>query len=139
VTARVAVAGHEEEFFDARVLSVAPAANEKAPGQGFLLRAGVQDALLRPGAPVSAFLPLPGEPQTGVTIPRSALVRFMGNVWVYVQLDADKFTRRQLTLTHPTGAGWFVKERIQPGDKLVVEGAEALLSEELKSQIHISE
>ena len=138
-SARVMIAGLEDKFFDARVLSVAPAANEKMPGQGFLLRVDSQDASLRPGTAVSVFLPLPGNAQSGVTIPRSSLVRLAGNVWVYVQLDADKFTRRQVVLTHPTDAGWFVKEGVHPGDKLVVEGVEELLSEELKSQIHISE
>ena len=138
-TARIAVVGREDRFFTAKTLSVAPVVNAKVQGQGFLLRVDANDASLRPGAAVTAFLPLPGAALAGVVIPRSAIVRLAGKAWVYVEVAPDKFTRREVPLTHPTEAGWFVKDRFAPGDKLVVAGEQTLLSEELKSQIQVGE
>ena len=137
--ARVAVVGREEKFYAANILSVATAVNSKVLGQGFFVLVDAQEASLRPGAAVVGLLPTSGEAQSGVEIPRSAIVRLAGKTWVYVQVEPDKFTRREVPLTHSTDAGWFVENAIKTSDKLVANGGQTLLSEELKSQIHVGE
>jgi len=72
-------------------------------------------------------------------VPRSAIVRFAGRTWAYAELGGDRFSRREVTPDRPTADGWFVALGWSPGDRVVTLGAEALLSEELKSEIRISE
>lgn len=48
--------------------------------------------------------------------------------------SGDAFARREVNLDHPTESGWFVTKGFNPGSRVVVEGAQTLLSEELKSQ-----
>ena len=42
-------------------------------------------------------------------------------------------------LKHTSGDGWFVSEGVGPSDRIVVSGAQVLLSEEFKSQIGFPE
>ena len=137
--ARVALIGHEDKFFGARFFSVALTANPSLKGSGFFFQVEDPDAMLRPGAALVAYVPLALAARQGVEIPREALVRWAGQAWVYVQSRPDQFTRRAVPLNQPTPAGWFVQETVRPGETIVVEGQQTLLSEELKSQIHVGE
>ena len=71
-------------------------------------------------------------------MPRSAVLRHDGRTWVFAQAEEEKFVRKPVTLDTPLDGekGWFVAEcgGIEAGDKLVVTGAQSLLSEELKAQ-----
>ena len=67
-------------------------------------------------------------------IPRSAIVQQDGRQWVYVQSKADRFTRRPVSTDRPVQAGYIVTRGFESGDKLVVTGAQTLLSEEFKSK-----
>jgi hypothetical protein len=62
-------------------------------------------------------------------------VRFQGAGFAYVQIAADAFVRKPVPLDRPTNGGFFVTQDFQPGDPLVVIGAQSLLSEEFKSQV----
>ena len=93
------------------------------------------EAHLRPGAAVAAHIPIGGTPQDGVLIPRSAVVRLGGRAWVYAQTAEEQFERRDCELETPTARGWFSTRGVEPGERVVVEGAQMLLSEELKAQI----
>ena len=64
----------------------------------------------------------------------SALVRHEGEVFVYVQTSDELFLRQEIELDHPLSEGWFVDEGLKPGQKLVLTGAQQLLSEELKGE-----
>ena len=76
-----------------------------------------------------------GAAATGVEIPRSAVVRFGGSTWVYVEKEEGEFTRRLVPLDAPTQAGWFVASDLKAGDRVVTVGGSTLLSEEAKAQI----
>jgi hypothetical protein len=56
-----------------------------------------------------------------------------------VQIAPTQFERRQLVVTSPAARGWFVTTGFTAGDRIVVAGAQALLSEELKSQIQVKD
>jgi hypothetical protein len=132
--ASIAVAGHESRPFRGERIGLAPAAGSLTRGQGFLFAIQPDKPGLRPGMPVTAYLDLPGEPLKGVIISRSGVVRYAGKAWVYVQTDKEKFTRREVVLDHATPEGWLVTSGLAAGDRLVVKGAQSLLSEELKAQ-----
>ena len=64
----------------------------------------------------------------------AALVRHEGQVFVYLQKADEKFEREEVKLDLPLKDGWLVRGEISAGDKVVVTGAQQLLSEELKSR-----
>jgi hypothetical protein len=94
-----------------------------------------------------AWLALPGAPRSGVIVPRDAVLRHEGETFVYLQKD-DVFQRQAVALERPVADGWFVPvgannhspdrannhSPLQPQEKVVVVGAQQLLSEELKGQ-----
>lgn len=108
---------------------------QQTQGEAFLFRLKSTLFGLRPGVSVTAYIDLPGPPRLGVIIPQSAVVRYQGSGFAYVQTAKDQFVRKQLPLDHPTNSGYFTSRNFQPGDRVVVVGAESLLSEELKSLI----
>jgi multidrug efflux pump subunit AcrA (membrane-fusion protein) len=70
-------------------------------------------------------------------VPEAAIVRTGDREWAYVRIAPTQFERRQLEVTVPTPRGWFVTSGFAAGDHVVVTGAQALLSKELKSQIQV--
>jgi hypothetical protein len=56
-----------------------------------------------------------------------------------VQIAPAQFERRQLMATSTAARGHFVTSGFAAGDRVVVAGAQALLSEELKSQIQVKD
>jgi biotin carboxyl carrier protein len=132
--ARILPLGREDRVLRGERILLA-AAEPQLLGETFLFSVEAGDLRLRPGMALTAFLELPGEPKRGVLLPRSALVRQGGELWAYVQAAADKFTRREVEHAVPVDAGWFVAEGFKAGEKIVVSGAQMLLSEELKAKI----
>ena len=70
----------------------------------------------------------------GVEIPADSVVRYAGKSWIYLQTQNDEFERRNISENFPTSAGFFTTELIQD-NIIVTEGAQTLLSEELKHLI----
>jgi hypothetical protein len=89
---------------------------------------------LPPGTAVIGWLQIPGEAQRGIIVPRAALLRHEGEIFVYVQIDEETFQRSKINLDRPVETGWFVRTGLSPNDKVVIVGAQQLLSEELKSE-----
>jgi hypothetical protein len=116
----------------ATLLGPAPTVDPQSQGQGFLLLVSPNSTRLSPGAAVTAFLTLPGESQSGVVVPRDAVVRFNGSRWVYAQVADEKFERVELSLERPMSNGWFVSKDLKPAQKVVTVGAQELISEEIK-------
>jgi hypothetical protein len=67
----------------------------------------------------------------GVVIPASAVIWAEGKAWVYAQVSSDQFTRRFVPTDVPVDNGFFVGEGFPSGDRVVIVGAQALLSEEM--------
>lgn len=85
---------------------------------------------LAPGVTLAAALPV-GRRMQGTVVPASAVVWSEGKAWVYVQTSPEKFVRRPLGPEFPFDGGFFVSQGLVPGDKVVVTGAQTLLSEEI--------
>lgn len=120
--------------FPAQYLGPMPMVDAQMQGRGFLFLVTPNPSRLAPGASVSAFLSLPGEPNSGVLVPREAIVRFNGGAWVYLQTSATTFQRTEISLDNPLENGWFVRANLKPQDNVITVGAQELLSEERKGQ-----
>jgi hypothetical protein len=114
---------------EANFVSTFPRVDPRIQGKSFLYLAHARPGLT-PGVNLLAHLSV-GNPMKGLIVPTSAVVWSEGRAWVYQQTAADRFTRRAVPTDIPMEKGFFVTEGFSPGDKLVVQGAQALLSEEL--------
>ena len=127
--ARIAVVGAEERPISARFLGAAPLASAQTQGRGFLFL--VETNPPPPGTAVVGWLQGPGDPQNGVLVPRSAIIRHAGEAFVYLQTGDDTFERKQIELDRPLANGFFVHEGLSANDRVVITGAQQLLSAEL--------
>ena len=128
--ARIAALTAPDRPVTAELVGPAMTADPQMQAQGFLFL--VKGGALPPGAAVVAWLTLPGEAENGVIVPRSAIVRHEGRAFIYVQSSDELFERHDVELKHPTEAGWFVRDGAGAGERVVVVGAQQLLSEELR-------
>jgi len=129
---RLAAIALPDDLHEAQFLGPAPSADAQMQAQGFLFLQKTNP--LPPGAAVVAWLTVPGESQSGVVVPRESLLRHEGGVFVYLQTGDDTFVRKEVVLERPLDTGWLVREGLQAQDKVVVVGAQELLSEEFKGQ-----
>jgi hypothetical protein len=135
---RIALVDAPDDALEAQYLGPAPSTDPQFQGRGFLLLA--QAERLPPGTAVRAWLTVPHEKQSGVVVPRDAVLRHEGRTFVYLQTREGVFQRTAVVLERPTGDGWFVPvgandhSSLQPQEKVVVVGAQQLLSEELKGR-----
>lgn len=116
----------------AYLLSSSPKTDPKFQGLSFFYHAPSLDFL--PGMTVSASLPA-GLPREGVVIPASAVVWQQGSAWVYIQRKPGSFTRRKLIVDTPVAGGWFEPWGFEPGEMVVMTGAQQLLSQEFHARI----
>ncbi|HEV2319178.1 MAG TPA: hypothetical protein VGV18_05475 [Verrucomicrobiae bacterium] len=120
-------------------LGRAAAVDPQVQGAGFIFEVTNAPPPLTPGLAIAGFLQLPGGAAAGFILPDSAVVRSDGADWIYVQANETNFQRDQVFLDHPAKDGWFVTNIFAPNDKIVVVGAQVLLSEEHKAQIQIGD
>lgn len=121
-----------------RLVSQSSRTDPRIQGRSFYYVARGAGEFLQPGMNVRAYLPA-GAALKGVTVPASAVVWWQGKAWVYVQKDAANFVRREITTDAPVTNGWFVARGLSAGSKLVVTGAQLLLSEEFRAQVQITD
>lgn len=95
---------------------------------------------LRPGMAVEASVEAPGSRQ-GIAVPASAvLYDASGGTWVYVLGDPELFARRRVDLAPSTLAGRRVVVRgLEPGELLVVRGAQSLWGKEYSSELKVGD
>lgn len=138
----------EGGWTSAHLISPSPRTDPRIQGISFFYSAPAQTGLL-PGMNVLASLPV-GSRKKGVVVPASAVVLWEGTASVYLQKEADRFVRRAVPTDVPLTSesalparsqkeGWFVAKSLSAGDRLVVVGAQLLLSEELRAQIQVGD
>jgi len=132
--AKLVALGHEDRPLTAQLLARGAAVDPNAPGQPFVYRVATSGLHLRPGMPVAAFFPLPGERLAGVVAPLEAIIRQDGYAWVYTASGERRFERHRVRLLRRVEGGWVVSG-VPPQSKVVVSGAQVLLSEELKGSL----
>lgn len=132
--ARLTALTQEQSLVEAEFVGVAPATDPQLQGRGFLFLTRDNPLNFTPGAAVSATLVLGGDALHGVFLPGSAIVRHDARTWVYVQKEPSSFARTPVTLGNSLPGGWLITQGLRESDRAVTQGAEVLLSEELKPQ-----
>ena len=127
---RVAPLPGDEAPRDTVVVGPAPVADAQAQGAALLV-------LLRapapaPGAALLVWVSGGTGARQGLRLPRSAMVRHGGQAFVFVAVSEDAFERRRVELAPPQTDGVIVTGGLKADDRVVVTGAQQLLSEELK-------
>jgi hypothetical protein len=137
--ARLFALSDENNAVEAAFIGTAPAVDAQTQGQGFLFLVTSRQPGFVVGAVLLGYLKVAGDAQSGVVIPRGAVARFNGKPWIYLQIGEQTFTRREISLERPLTEGWFAAQGVKPGNRVVVGGAQLLLSEEQKYQIHLGD
>jgi hypothetical protein len=130
VVAPIAAKGEGRE---AIFVSPSPQVDPQAAGRTFFYRVPGRD--LRIGTRVEGRFRSDAEAREGVIVPVSAVVWHAGKAWAYVELDEEKFERREVATRNELDGGWFNSGVFKPGEEVVVSGAQLLLSEEFRYQI----
>lgn len=118
---------------EAQFLDDAPTIDPKTQTRGMFFVAKNLNAGLTPGLAVTAFIKTEQAPENGVVVPREAIVRSNGAAWIYLQTGAEEFQRVRVTLDRALPDGWFVHGGVTPNDKVVIVGAQLILSTEMNA------
>jgi len=114
---------------EASLVSTFPRVDPRIQGRSLLYVAPAHLGLT-PGVNLLARISV-GTPVKGPIVPTSAVVWSEGRAWVYQQTASDHFVRRVVPTDVPVERGFFVAQGFTPGDRIVTQGAQALLSEEM--------
>jgi hypothetical protein len=128
--ARLAPLAASGKLAEAEFVGAAPSTDAQTQGPGFvfLLRTNAPP----PGTAMVGHLPSSGPAEKGWQIPRGAVVWYEGAAWIYEQTGDEEFERFLVTLERPWAEGWLVTGEVSGTNRLVVVGAQTLLSEQLK-------
>jgi hypothetical protein len=132
----IQIKGATSTLTAAVLVSPSPRMNPNLQGFSYYYLATAGRERLLPGMNVAASLPV-GTQVKGVFIPSSAVVWWQGKAWIYLQRKEGEFERIEIPTEHAMQDGWFATGGLSRSDRVVVAGAQLLLSEELRSQIKI--
>jgi hypothetical protein len=106
-----------------QVLGPARAAEPRLQSSGLIVKvSGATAVLLSVGLTQSAHINQ-STTVTGVVVPRSAVIRFVGSDWVYVRRGPTSFDRRLIAAPVAQDKGLFVADGLRAADEVVSQGA----------------
>ncbi|MHB8743604.1 MAG: efflux RND transporter periplasmic adaptor subunit [Sulfuricaulis sp.] len=127
--AQIQISANNYRRLPAYLVSPSPQSDPAVQGSAFIYRAA---APLAAGTNIAAYLPTSQQITHGTLIPARAIVWYGGQPWAYRQTDATHFGRYPVAQQSPMQGGFFVTQGFKPGQRVVVSGAQLLLSEELR-------
>ncbi|MDE2600050.1 MAG: hypothetical protein KGL40_10560 [Rhodocyclaceae bacterium] len=130
--ATVKVFSDDRNWLPAKLVSASSQTDPQVQGMAYYYT--VEDDGVIPGMTLSAELPT-GAEQAGVVLPDAAVVWWQGKPWFYQSVAENRFERRELVGAKQTSQGWFATV---PDLPTVLQGAQSLLSEDLRNQIKMS-
>ena len=130
----IEVEGPDGTARQARLISSAPVSDARIQGAAYWYETDA--AGLAPGMTLAARFGA-GEKQVGALLPPDALLWWQGRQWAYVEAEPGRFERREVAAARRVEGGWFMPGF--PGVPVVSRGAQALLSQELKSTLQAGE
>lgn len=129
--ARIAIDTPDGRSVPAQRLSASPLADPAVQGSPWFY---VADDALPANLRASARVPTSSQAVSELHIPEQAVVWYGGQTWAYVRTAPDRFTRRYVPANNEGDHGFTVTSGFRAGDQIVTQGAQLLLSEELKPQ-----
>ena len=102
-------------------------ADPAVPGRSYF--AALEQNPPAEGERLLAYAPL-GASEAGVLIPAAAVVLSDGKYWCYTEDKPGTYVREAVDIGQPSGEGYFVKDGLKPGDRVVVKAAGLLLARE---------
>lgn len=103
-------------------------ADASVPGRSFFALLKSADAA--DGERLLARAPV-GAPETGVVVPVAAVLISADKYWCYVEAKPGRFARTEIDPGTPTDDGYFVRDHIAAGARVVTTSAGQLLAREL--------
>lgn len=131
--AALAQAPTREANIDLRYVSAATRTDARIQGTSYFFSAPADSGIL-PGMNTTVYVPS-GKTYEGVFIEDTAIVRWQGRSWVYLRLGQDVFKRHLISTDQPVSDDDYIVHDIPSGSAIVIRGAQALLSEEAKSEL----
>ena len=125
--------GQRKQAVQAVLLAASPRIDSLSQGESYFFK--TDNPAMKTDMRVTAWIAQSKQPMSGVFIPETALIRHLGQSYVYIQSDEERFSRRTVQHFIPSDQGLFIQHGIMPGEKIVTVGAQMLLSEEFRSQI----
>ncbi|MGU3540886.1 efflux RND transporter periplasmic adaptor subunit [Methylobacterium sp. A54F] len=119
-----------------RYVSPATRTDQRIQGQSYFYLVSGDSGFL-PGMSTLAFLPAE-RTVTGIRVPEDAVVHGQGGTWVYRAVDTNAFVRHPIPSDPPMADDAYVVEDLSGENEIVLRGAQALLSEEMKSLLQVS-
>jgi hypothetical protein len=116
----------------ADLVSPFPRVDPRIQGVSLLYLAPARPGLIPGAYPTARYAA--GGLLGGVVVPRSAVVWWQGSAWAYQEIEPGHFSRRPVPTGTPVRGGYFVTQDLAPGDKIVSQGAQMVLSTELAPQ-----
>jgi biotin carboxyl carrier protein len=123
----------------ARLIGPAAEADPVTRQPAYLYRAERSWPGATPGTLAVALVSAGSGGAAGVLVPDRAVVQWDGLAWAYVQRAAGTFERVRVPTDHPASGSWIAGAPLVPGDRVVVVGAEQLLSEEFRAQVTVGD
>ncbi|MDA8241969.1 MAG: hypothetical protein M0Z67_16590 [Nitrospiraceae bacterium] len=118
-------------FVTAKLINRAQATDPRIQGMSFFYLAPARKGGLLPGMNLTASLPA-GPAVKGFIIPSSSVVWRNGKAWTYVRETPDRFVRREVSTEDAIKDGYFAIGGFKAGERIVVRGAQILLSAEFQ-------
>ena len=132
-TIYIDASGNRSKAHKAELISVATRTETVAQGESYYFQTGDKNIIT--GMNVTVWIPELNEQMTGVIIPKSALIWYMDQAFVFLKTTEETFSRRTLDHYLASAGGYFIADAIKPGEQVVTKGAQMLLSEDLRGQI----
>jgi len=116
------------------LIAPAPATDPDLQGQSYYYLAISHLRQLNYGLHIVGLMHY-GSQHSGIIVPQAAVVWSHGSAWVYLKTDDGCFVRKPMRTRMPVPGGWFQAGGLNPGDHLVTQGAEVLLSVQSLAQV----
>ena len=111
-----------------------PAPNAEVQAQGVAFLALISKSPPAPGTQLVAWMTSAGEGEKGLSLPGKAIIRYEDDTFVYAQVDSEVFDRWRVKVGATLRDGSvFLTSGVTAQDHIVVNGAQQILSEELKA------
>lgn len=131
----IAIVGDGGIRASARLIGASARADPRVPGRGAYYVVTGSSGLV-PGMNVTALLPSSGS-AGGTTVPAGAVVNWQGKAWIYGRRQDGAFVRTPIATDQRDATGNYLVPGLAPGTVVATQGAQLLLSEELRSQAPI--